>query len=45
MATAKKSSKRKGGYVEPDGFFPKEIRKKYELGEYNKNKPKKAKTK
>ena len=22
-------------YTEPDGYFPKEIRKKYKLGEYN----------
>ena len=37
MATKKK------GYTEPDGFFPKEIRKKHGLGEFNKTKPTKAK--
>ena len=44
MAATKKSTARKGGYKEPDSYFPKEIRKQFELGEYNKNKPKKAKT-
>lgn len=42
MATSKKSTGKRGSYKEPDSFFPKEIRKKYELGEYNKNKPKKG---
>ena len=27
--------KKKAVYVEPDDYFPKELRKKYGLGEYN----------
>lgn len=27
-------AKKKVAYAEPDDFFPKEIRKKYKLGEY-----------
>lgn len=31
---AKNATKKKVAYAEPDDFFPKEIRKKYKLGEY-----------
>ena len=34
--TAKKTSKPKRGYVEPTDYFPKDVRKKYGIGEYAK---------
>ncbi len=31
---SKKMTKKRMGYVEPENYFPKEIRKKYKLGEF-----------
>ena len=41
---AKKNTNSKIMYVEPDGYFPKELRKKYGLGEYAQKKPAEKKT-
>ena len=41
---AKNVTKKKVAYMEPDDYFPKEIRKEFKLGEYAEDakKPKKA---
>lgn len=41
-------TKKKGGYSEPSDFFPKELRKKFEIGEFaekKKSAPKKKRCK